>query len=896
MSNPPIVTCLMPTADRRGFAGQAIRYFLRQDYEHRELVVLDGGDDPIDDLVPDDPRIRYERLSTPQSLGTVRNRGCELARGTLVCHWDDDDWMAPDRLTRQVDALRDTGADLCGASELLHYHLRDGQAWVFRPLPGDPPCPVGGTLLYRREAWAERPFPDIGIGEDSAFVAGFARERVHLMAESAFSVAVLHGGNTAPKHLEDPRWQRRPLHDVGRLLAADRDFYAGIRRGGTAAAARSARRPTVTVAAAFVVYDGYGSMNEYLVRGMRRAGAAVSVAPLDVERRGLSPEMLTLLDSRSPAAGGPVLFSGWPSPDLRRFDGASGLFVHTMWEASRLPDGWAKELNRTRGVLVPTRFVAQVCRDSGVTVPVGVAPDGVDPDVYRYRERPERPGPTTLIVATVVPRKHVHEGIAAWKRAFDGDRQARLIIKARFRYGNYRPDDPRIRFVDADETTRGIAHWYAEADIQLALGSEGFGLPLVEGMATGLPVVALDSEGQSDVCRDAGDRVLAVPPVRLEAADEDPFGPAGVRGVPGVDDVAARLRWVADHPDEARDLGRAASRWARSQRDVWRKGPAALDFIQSRERRRRPIRRTRMLWAPSAGPRCGIAEYTRELAGALRDTGVAVSTTRTRPVLDRADLLHLQHEPALLGPEAVTKVVVDAGRRRLPVIVTAHAVTDEAPEWERTASAIVVHSADGAARLRARCPGRRIEHIPHGCPTWFPPRPRRRGRTIGTFGFVEPHKGLARLLDAAAEIDGADVVVYGSTRAPGGDTWWDGLAPRVPVRRENAFLAPEDIARRLAAEVDVLAFWYDEPRFDAVSGAARIGLASGVPVLTSRTRWFGDLGDVTLQPDDLASGLGTLLDDTDLRTRLVDAAREHCHQNSWATTAGRHARLYELLT
>jgi len=31
----------MPTADRRAFVPQAIRYFLRQDYGNRELIVLD---------------------------------------------------------------------------------------------------------------------------------------------------------------------------------------------------------------------------------------------------------------------------------------------------------------------------------------------------------------------------------------------------------------------------------------------------------------------------------------------------------------------------------------------------------------------------------------------------------------------------------------------------------------------------------------------------------------------------------------------------------------------------------------------------------------------------------------------------------------------------------------
>jgi glycosyltransferase involved in cell wall biosynthesis len=49
----------MPTANRRRFVPEAIRLFLAQDYEEKELVVLDDGEDAIADLIPDDPRIRY---------------------------------------------------------------------------------------------------------------------------------------------------------------------------------------------------------------------------------------------------------------------------------------------------------------------------------------------------------------------------------------------------------------------------------------------------------------------------------------------------------------------------------------------------------------------------------------------------------------------------------------------------------------------------------------------------------------------------------------------------------------------------------------------------------------------------------------------------------------------
>jgi len=117
----PLVTCMMPTANRRAHVTRSIQLFLRQDYPNRELLVLDDGEDRVDDLMPDDHRIRYVGLEQRSVLGEKRNLGCELARGEIVVHWDDDDWQAPNRLSYQVAALRRHGAGMCGLNRVLFF-------------------------------------------------------------------------------------------------------------------------------------------------------------------------------------------------------------------------------------------------------------------------------------------------------------------------------------------------------------------------------------------------------------------------------------------------------------------------------------------------------------------------------------------------------------------------------------------------------------------------------------------------------------------------------------------------------------------------------------------------------------------------------------------------------
>lgn len=336
--------------------------------------------------------------------------------------------------------------------------------------------------------------------------------------------------------------------------------------------------PAVTLACILAAAEGYGSMSEYLALGMSAAGACVNLRPLRLDRRALHPKVLALLESSVSDAGGPVLYSTLAQSATVE---PRPTFVHTMWASSRIPRPWVRRLNEVTAVLAPTRFVADLFRRCGVRRPIHVTPDGVDPQLYPYLTRPRGPSVTTLIVGTWLRRKHIAEGIAGWRLAFGDDPNARLLITTR-PGDTARPSrDPRIQLINDPEPIRGIAHRYAQADVLLALGSEGFGLPLVEGMATGLPVIVLDSEGQSDICREVPELVLAVPAVRTEPCRDVMYGDVGVRGVPGPIDIAARLRWVADHRDEATDLGRAASAWVHRNRNAWAKGPLALQAMES---------------------------------------------------------------------------------------------------------------------------------------------------------------------------------------------------------------------------------------------------------------------------------------------------------------------------
>jgi glycosyltransferase involved in cell wall biosynthesis len=215
----------MPTSGRRSFVPQAVRYFLRQDYPARELVVVDDGPEPVGDLLPADPRIVYHRLEAPMVLGAKRNLACELARGSIIVHWDDDDWSSPDRVSVQVAALTRDDADACGVASLLCYDLAHASAWRFTWPGGQRPWAAGSSLCFTKDLWRGSPFPEVAIGEDTRFVFSPAVRRVADVRTSVCVVGIIHPQNTAPKTVRGPHWSPQSVREVEDLLGGDMLFY-----------------------------------------------------------------------------------------------------------------------------------------------------------------------------------------------------------------------------------------------------------------------------------------------------------------------------------------------------------------------------------------------------------------------------------------------------------------------------------------------------------------------------------------------------------------------------------------------------------------------------------------------------------------------------------------------
>jgi glycosyltransferase involved in cell wall biosynthesis len=128
---PPLISCLCPTADRRWCMARCIQSFQAYTYENLEMIVLDDGDDPIKDMIPDDPRVRYFYELPKKNHGQKMNRCCELALGEYMIVHDSDDLYPSYRVSIQTQPLIDNPEMLVSGTSVQYCYL-DKKAYRYQ--------------------------------------------------------------------------------------------------------------------------------------------------------------------------------------------------------------------------------------------------------------------------------------------------------------------------------------------------------------------------------------------------------------------------------------------------------------------------------------------------------------------------------------------------------------------------------------------------------------------------------------------------------------------------------------------------------------------------------------------------------------------------------------------
>lgn len=276
----------------------------------------------------------------------------------------------------------------------------------------------------------------------------------------------------------------------------------------------------------------------------------------------------------------------WPPPfDYMPIEGK--WIVIQPWEFGPVPTHWINPIQRHVDELwEPSTYVKEGFVESGIHPSmIQVIPNGVDPAVYRPKtstfQLETKKTFKFLFVGGSIHRKGYDVLLKAYIKEFSSEDDVVLIMKdfgLKSFYKNAAHADiiqgvlghkecPEILYLTDDLTDEDMAELYSASDCYVhPYRGEGFGMPIAEAMACGLPVIVTDYGACLDFCNEENAYLIPAT-MKMESSDYIPdYELTGNLRVAEPDENVLRelMRHVYEQPEEAKIKGKKASELIRT--------------------------------------------------------------------------------------------------------------------------------------------------------------------------------------------------------------------------------------------------------------------------------------------------------------------------------------------
>jgi glycosyltransferase involved in cell wall biosynthesis len=271
----------------------------------------------------------------------------------------------------------------------------------------------------------------------------------------------------------------------------------------------------------------------------------------------------------------------WPPDWKRPLNGK--LAVIQPWEFGMLPETWVRQACDVDEFWVPSNFVHDCYLASGIPAQkVFVVPNGVDAEKFHPQAAPAKLSTQKkfkfLFVGGTIGRKGPDLLLKAYLQNFTAADDVCLVIKdfggksfyagqtfeSQIRVAQSLPDAPEILYLNEELPPESLPGLYTACDcFVLPYRGEGFGLPVLEAMACGRPVIVTAGGAVDDFVRD--EFAWRIPATRKSIGNE--VGGMKLAGngwllEPDPFVLGKDMRYAFANPDEARERGILASHHA----------------------------------------------------------------------------------------------------------------------------------------------------------------------------------------------------------------------------------------------------------------------------------------------------------------------------------------------
>ncbi len=260
----------------------------------------------------------------------------------------------------------------------------------------------------------------------------------------------------------------------------------------------------------------------------------------------------------------------------------------TMLEVDGLPADWVAQCNRMDEIWTPSSWGAETFELAGVRRPIHVMPLGYDPQQFN-KDTPARRASERFTFVSVFEwgeRKGPDVLLRAYTRAFRRRDDVLLILRINNFDGNVDvaqqiaalrlPSDAPPIAILYNQQLDHLGELFRSADcLVLPTRGEGWGMPILEAMACGLPVIATNWSAQTDFFHAGVGFPLNVRAL-VPADAKCPFYLGWRWAEPDGDHLVELMRYVASNPADARRRGLLAAQEAR-ERWTWAHTAARIE-------------------------------------------------------------------------------------------------------------------------------------------------------------------------------------------------------------------------------------------------------------------------------------------------------------------------------